>query len=158
MKLGENTEKLVYMFTIIYEVATSFSLPIYILLCSSFGQALKLTFSGLTGRLKTMFNKHSNITVAVDQNLLWWRAKSGNFSVQPSGAYIFSPDGILPHTISPLSLVNTSIVNVSLLLIVTAGIHVCAEGVMQLVSCPNKRIYLVENIYPLEVGLPLEFG
>lgn len=75
-------------------------------------QALKLTFGALSGRLKTIVNKYSNITVAVDQNLMWWRANS-NSSVQASGAYIFSPDGTLPHDISPFSIVNTSVVNVS---------------------------------------------
>ena len=74
-------------------------------------QALVLTFSGISGRLKSIYNKLSNISASVDNNLMWWKAS--NDSEQPSGAYIFNPKGIDPHEISPLSVVSTSVVKVT---------------------------------------------
>ena len=76
-------------------------------------QALVLTFSGLSGRLKSMYNKLSKISAGVDQSLLWWEGSDRYaYSQTPSGAYIFSPVGDSPHEVSPQSTVSTSTINV----------------------------------------------
>ena len=74
-------------------------------------QALVLTFSGISGRLKSMHNKLSNVSAKVDQNFLWWMA-NGDSRSQASGAYIFNPIGTSPHNISLMSAVKTTVIKV----------------------------------------------
>jgi hypothetical protein len=62
---------------------------------------IKLTFSGDTGLLTT-FTKGTE-SVSMSQNFLYWNASAGNNaeSGQPSGAYIFRPNGTKPFKVGP---------------------------------------------------------
>eukprot|EP01087_Luapelamoeba_hula_P010477 TRINITY_DN2776_c0_g1_i2.p1 TRINITY_DN2776_c0_g1~~TRINITY_DN2776_c0_g1_i2.p1 ORF type:complete len:1012 (-),score=176.54 TRINITY_DN2776_c0_g1_i2:20-3019(-) len=61
-------------------------------------QFLSVTISGTTGRIQSVQNKAKGITVSVNQDLAWYNASAGNnvLSNQPSGAYIFRPNGTMP--------------------------------------------------------------
>jgi lysosomal alpha-mannosidase len=62
-------------------------------------EVLKLTFAG--GYLQSIYNKVSNITNTLTQQFYWWRSGGGDFGKHnPSGAYIFRPNGTDPYPVS----------------------------------------------------------
>ncbi|XP_055962394.1 alpha-mannosidase isoform X2 [Mercurialis annua] len=73
---------------------------------------LKMYFSSTTGQLKRMYNSKTGVDIPIQQSYLWY-GSSSDFS-QPSGAYIFRPDGS-PPTISartvPLKIYRGSVVD-----------------------------------------------
>ena len=66
---------------------------------------LQVVFSGLTGLLSSIYNKHTNVTQTITQN--WYYYRSWANGGQNSGAYIFRPDGDV-QSISPIA-INTVI-------------------------------------------------
>ena len=62
---------------------------------------LRLTFSHDSGRLTKVENLETKISLAVDQQFLWYDASVGNKeSKQASGAYIFRPNLSAPFNVS----------------------------------------------------------
>ncbi|KAG8388779.1 hypothetical protein BUALT_Bualt02G0160700 [Buddleja alternifolia] len=63
---------------------------------------LKLSFSLSSGQLKRMYNSKTGIDVPIQQNYLFYSSSEGdNDDVpQPSGAYIFRPNGSHPSVVS----------------------------------------------------------
>jgi hypothetical protein len=64
-------------------------------------QYLKVVFSASTGRLASITNKASGITLQVSQDYLWYNGSAGNnaMSDQASGAYIFRPNISTPFPV-----------------------------------------------------------
>ncbi|KVI02909.1 Galactose mutarotase-like domain-containing protein [Cynara cardunculus var. scolymus] len=59
--------------------------------------SLKMSFSLQSGQLKRIINSRTGIDLPIQQSYLWYGSGSGN---QPSGAYIFHPDGSAPVIVS----------------------------------------------------------
>ncbi|KAG9146043.1 hypothetical protein Leryth_016602 [Lithospermum erythrorhizon] len=54
---------------------------------------LKMQFSSKSGQLKRMFNRKTDVDIPIHQSYLWYASSEGDTDPQPSGAYIFRPDG-----------------------------------------------------------------
>ncbi|XP_027178413.1 alpha-mannosidase isoform X2 [Coffea eugenioides] len=63
---------------------------------------LKLSFSSTSGQLVRMFNSKTGVDIPVQQSYLWYGSSAGDTDGQPSGAYIFRPDGSPPRIVSRL--------------------------------------------------------
>ncbi|XP_056266285.1 lysosomal alpha-mannosidase isoform X2 [Pseudoliparis swirei] len=63
---------------------------------------LRVTFDPDTGLLSGLSNLETRQTIKLTQNFYWYNASDGNnaLSDQPSGAYIFRPNGSTPFVIS----------------------------------------------------------
>ncbi|KAG8660242.1 alpha-mannosidase-like isoform X2 [Manihot esculenta] len=73
---------------------------------------LKMSFSSTTGQLKRMHNSKTGVDVPLQQSYLWYGSSSD--LQQPSGAYIFRPDGSPPHIVArsvPLKVYRGSVVD-----------------------------------------------
>ena len=79
-------------------------------------QPYVLDFDQTTGHLKRINNTVSHIAANVDQTFLWWNSSDGNNinSTQPSGAYIFRPNGTAPFTVNQNNTAKIYAVQVSL--------------------------------------------
>ncbi|KAJ9564548.1 hypothetical protein OSB04_000514 [Centaurea solstitialis] len=72
---------------------------------------LKMSFSLQSGQLKRITNSRTGIDLPVQQSYLWYRSGAYN---QPSGAYIFHPDGSSPVIVSrsvPIKVVRGPLVD-----------------------------------------------
>jgi len=73
-------------------------------------EKLTVTFDGSSGMMKTLQNKHSGISIALQQSLKWYKSHAGNNTkdiLRASGAYIFRPDGNTPKDL-PASIVRVT--------------------------------------------------
>jgi hypothetical protein len=74
---------------------------------------LQVTISAATGRIASVTNKENGLQFEVEQDFLWWNASAGNnagnhsnalplilLDAQPSGAYIFRPNGTVPFAVT----------------------------------------------------------
>lgn len=61
------------------------------------GGNLKMLFSSTSGQLNRMYNTKTGVDVPIQQSYLWY---GSNTDTQPSGAYIFRPNGSLPNIVS----------------------------------------------------------
>ncbi|XP_065878409.1 alpha-mannosidase isoform X2 [Euphorbia lathyris] len=59
---------------------------------------LKMSFSSVTGQVTRMYNSRTGVDIPIQQSFLWYESSS-DFS-QPSGAYIFRPDGSPPNIVA----------------------------------------------------------
>lgn len=81
-----------------------------------FSQILTLSFDGTTGLLKSISNAQDGSKVKVKQSFYWYYGMNGDnryVDTRASGAYIFRPNGTMPHVISEavdVKLVQGSIV------------------------------------------------
>eukprot|EP00456_Euglypha_rotunda_P038373 TRINITY_DN2949_c0_g1_i3.p1 TRINITY_DN2949_c0_g1~~TRINITY_DN2949_c0_g1_i3.p1 ORF type:complete len:782 (+),score=111.62 TRINITY_DN2949_c0_g1_i3:151-2346(+) len=76
--------------------------------------AVQVTFDGTTGLLKSIQDLTTGLTTAVTQNFYWYQSATSADGNNPSGAYIFRPNGTMATAVSStasVSLVTGSIVN-----------------------------------------------
>ncbi|KAF2291944.1 hypothetical protein GH714_042286 [Hevea brasiliensis] len=73
---------------------------------------LKMSFSSTTGQLKRIHNSKTGVDVPLQQSYLWYGSSSD--PQQPSGAYIFRPNGAPPNIVArsvPLKVYRGSVVD-----------------------------------------------
>ena len=63
----------------------------------SFLQHLKVTFDGLTGRMKELSNLPSGRSIKLSQDVAFYKGEQGGF--RSSGAYLFIPERELPQRV-----------------------------------------------------------
>lgn len=74
-----------------------------------------LKFDSTTGRLKAMTNTKSGVEADVDQDIVYYYGEPGNCSkgvFQPSGAYIFRPNGTAQNWTGPSSAMFVKVMKV----------------------------------------------
>ncbi|KAJ9703748.1 hypothetical protein PVL29_005156 [Vitis rotundifolia] len=62
--------------------------------------SLKMSFSSTTGQLERMFDSKTGVDLPIQQSYLWYGSSDGGLDSQPSGAYIFRPNGAPPTVVS----------------------------------------------------------
>ncbi|CAG12505.1 unnamed protein product, partial [Tetraodon nigroviridis] len=113
---------------------------------------LRVTFDPDTGLLSGLSNLETQQTIKLTQNFYWYKASDGNSaaSKQPSGAYIFRPNGTAPFPISKTAQTESVQVGGPLLQEVRQQFAPWASQVVRLYAA-SRAVELEWTVGPLPV-------